>query len=184
MSRYSQDSQGNLNVIAGSASYDLIAPKETSPATAPHSQGTQIIYGKALYDVIADIAINDALVVGTNIEAAPDITTQLSNKVSKGVEVISVTKTSIVNSVQIRRAGNVVNATISVTPTTSGFSAIATGFPRAALQAVRSLGTDSGGRMISSWLVMYDTGNAQVYCHTDDINKILLFSITYITSDN
>ena len=80
MSRYAQDSQGNLEMIAGNANYAVIAPKEISPATAPHVEGSQIIYGNALYKVIDDIAIGDTLTVGTNITAAPDITTQLANR--------------------------------------------------------------------------------------------------------
>lgn len=78
MSRYAQDSQGNLELIAGNIDYNIIAPKEISPATAPHLEGSQLIYGNALYKVIDDIAINDALTIGTNITAAPDITTQLN----------------------------------------------------------------------------------------------------------
>ena len=89
MSRYSQDQQGNLTLIAGNSDYDVIAPKETSPATAPHATGSQILYGNALYNVIDDIAIGDTLTVGTNISASDDITTQISNKISIAPEIIT-----------------------------------------------------------------------------------------------
>lgn len=79
MSRYAQDPQGNLTLIAGNSDYDVIAPKETSPATAPHTTGSQIFYGNALYEVIDDIAIGDTLTVGTNITSSDDITTQINN---------------------------------------------------------------------------------------------------------
>lgn len=83
MSRYAQDLQGNLILIAGNADYDVIAPKETSPATAPHTKGSRIFYGNALYEVTADIAVNDALVVGTNITASDDLTDLIEGKVDK-----------------------------------------------------------------------------------------------------
>lgn len=56
-----------------------IAPVETSPATSGHLTGTQIIYNGVLYDVIADIDATDALVVGTNIAAADDVSEQISD---------------------------------------------------------------------------------------------------------
>lgn len=59
-----------------------VAPVETSPATATHTAGTQIIYNGVLYDVTADIAINDALATtgaGANIAAADDVSEQISN---------------------------------------------------------------------------------------------------------
>ena len=59
-----------------------VAPVETSPATATHTAGTQIIYNGVLYDVTADIAVNDALATtgaGANIAAADDVSEQISN---------------------------------------------------------------------------------------------------------
>ena len=47
-----------------------IATVETSPASAAHSVGEYITYNSTFYRVKAAISANDALVVGTNIEAA------------------------------------------------------------------------------------------------------------------
>lgn len=57
-----------------------IAPIETSPATAAHAQGSQLFYNDTLYKAKTAIAIGDSLVVDTNIEAAPKVTTQLDAK--------------------------------------------------------------------------------------------------------
>lgn len=57
-----------------------IAPIETSPATAAHAQGSQLFYNDTLYKAKTAIAIGDSLVVDTNIEAAPKVTTQLEAK--------------------------------------------------------------------------------------------------------
>ena len=183
MSRFAQDAQGNLDIISGNANYAIIAPKEISPATAPHVEGSQLIYGNALYEVIEDIAIDDTLTIGTNITAAPDITTQIKNKVSKGVEVVPVTTTSIVNSIQVKKAGNVVTATLSITPTEGGFSSISSNFPKPAIAAMRVLGINSGGEICRSWIVIYDTGNVNIYSITSELNTTLLFSIAYVTTD-
>lgn len=58
-----------------------IAPVEVSPAEAAHTAGTQLIYNGVLYDVTADIAINDDLATegaGANISAASKVTEQLA----------------------------------------------------------------------------------------------------------
>lgn len=47
----------------------MIAPTETNPAASAHAVGENIIYNGTLYEVIAPIAANDALTVGTNIAA-------------------------------------------------------------------------------------------------------------------
>lgn len=60
-----------------------IAPVETSPATAAHTAGTQLIYNGVLYDVTANIAIDDALATtgaGANISAADKVTEQISSQ--------------------------------------------------------------------------------------------------------
>lgn len=57
-----------------------IAPVETSPATAAHAKGAQLFYNDTLYKAKTAIEIGDTLTVGTNIEAAPNVTTQLSAK--------------------------------------------------------------------------------------------------------
>lgn len=65
-------------INAGSAAAEeIIAPIETSPAGAAHTSGTQLIYNDTLYDVIANISIGDSLTVGTNIQAAPKISSQI-----------------------------------------------------------------------------------------------------------
>lgn len=60
---------------------NIIAPVEkTSSASQPYSQGEQLIYGGELYDVIAAISQNDTLTVGTNIQAADNISEDLAGK--------------------------------------------------------------------------------------------------------
>ena len=66
-------------INAGSAAAEeIIATIETSPAAAAHTSGTQIIYNDTLYDVIANISIGDSLTVGTNIQAADKVMTQIT----------------------------------------------------------------------------------------------------------
>lgn len=66
-------------INAGSAAAEeIIAPIETSPAEAAHTSGTQLIYNDTLYDVIANISIGDSLTVGTNIQAADKVMTQVT----------------------------------------------------------------------------------------------------------
>ena len=57
-----------------------IAPVETdaSAASQGSSAGSQLFLNDVLYDVIAPISANDALVVGTNIQAADDLSTQIA----------------------------------------------------------------------------------------------------------
>lgn len=60
-----------------------IAPVETSPATAAHTAGTQLIYNGVLYDVTANIAADDPLATtgaGANIALANKVTEQLSSQ--------------------------------------------------------------------------------------------------------
>lgn len=61
-----------------------IAPVETdaSSSTAAYSVGDQLILNDILYDVTESISIGDALVVGTNIDAADDIVTQIKNGIT------------------------------------------------------------------------------------------------------
>ena len=59
----------------------IIAPVEkTSTASQAYATGKQLIYNGVLYDVIAPISANDTLTVGTNIQAADDIVTDLAGK--------------------------------------------------------------------------------------------------------
>ena len=60
-----------------------IAPVETSPATAAHTAGTQLIYNGVLYDVTANIAADDPLATtgaGANIALANKVTEQISSQ--------------------------------------------------------------------------------------------------------
>ena len=59
----------------------IIAPVEkTSTSSQAYATGKQLIYNGVLYDVIAPIAANDTLTVGTNIQAAGDVVTELAGK--------------------------------------------------------------------------------------------------------
>lgn len=60
---------------------NIIAPVEkTSTASQGYAIGAQLVYQGILYDVIAAISQNDTLTVGTNIQAADDIVTELAGK--------------------------------------------------------------------------------------------------------
>lgn len=102
--------------------------------------------------------------------------------ISGGVETPTVTPTQIVSSLEISKTGQVVDATIGVRPTTYAFSTIASDFPKA-IHGVRTLGINSGGGMIKSWMSVNTDGIARVYCDNNDVNSLLLFSVTYITSE-
>ena len=60
--------------------FENVAPFETSPATAAHAVGDQLIYNKILYTVTTAISIGDALAVGVNISTSDDIVEQISGK--------------------------------------------------------------------------------------------------------
>lgn len=78
-------------INAGSAAAEeIIAPIETSPAAAAHTSGTQLIYNDTLYDVIANISIGDSLTVGTNIQAAPKISSQIQTLTNNKADTVSV----------------------------------------------------------------------------------------------
>lgn len=62
--------------FAGAAN---IAPVEVSPSENAYSIGDPLMYDGKLYLAKTAIAVDDALVVDTNIEAADDIMTQLSS---------------------------------------------------------------------------------------------------------
>lgn len=62
---------------------ELIAPVEVSPAESAHSIGDQIIFNGILYNVTAQIAVDDPLSTtgaGANISLADNIETQLKNQ--------------------------------------------------------------------------------------------------------
>lgn len=60
-----------------------IAPVETDATSASqgYAEGKQLILNDVLYDVTAAITAGDALVVGTNISAADDVTSQIADVV-------------------------------------------------------------------------------------------------------
>lgn len=64
---------------SGGVSEDIIAPVEISPSLHEYAVDAQLFYNDVLYVVTDDIEIGDALVVGTNIEAADDLVTQIAN---------------------------------------------------------------------------------------------------------
>ena len=98
------------------------------------------------------------------------------------METPSVTPTSIAGRIDIKKVGHVVNATVAVTPTVASFSNVATGFPKAPF-TVRATGIQSSGSMANSFLTVETTGLVRVCAGSADLNKSLLFSITYITED-
>lgn len=102
-------------INAGSAAAEeIIAPIETSPAEAAHTSGTQLIYNDTLYDVIANISIGDSLTVGTNIQAAPKISSQiqtLTNNVATNAADIQ-TLTNNLTSIKATGSTNNTGATI------------------------------------------------------------------------
>lgn len=59
-----------------------IAPVEVSPSANAYAIGDPLMYDGTLYLAKIAIAVDDALVVDTNIEAADDIMTQLASKAS------------------------------------------------------------------------------------------------------
>ena len=67
-----------LSAKQGKVLAGMIAPTEQGTATAAHYTGDTIIYNGALYRVIADIAVNDILTVGTNITATT-VAAELNN---------------------------------------------------------------------------------------------------------
>lgn len=62
-----------------------IAPVESnaSSASKAYAVGQQLVLNDILYNVTAAISAEDALVVGTNISAADDLTTQIGNANSR-----------------------------------------------------------------------------------------------------
>ena len=78
-----------------------IAPVESdaSSSAAAYSVGDQLILNDILYDVTASISITDALVVGTNISASDNLTTQIGNANARIGTVTSQTLAANVTSV-------------------------------------------------------------------------------------
>lgn len=70
-----------LNATFARAS--AIAPSEVSPSANAYNVGDPLMHDGKLYLAKTSIAVNDPLVVDTNIEAADDIMEQLSAKADK-----------------------------------------------------------------------------------------------------
>lgn len=64
------------NVISADVHKDMIAPEDEATALEPHAVGEVIIVGGVTYEVTAAIAVDDAIVEGTNVER-----TNLGNEV-------------------------------------------------------------------------------------------------------
>lgn len=78
-----------------------IAPVETdaSSASKAYAVGQQLVLNDILYNVTAPISAEDALVVGTNISASDDLTTQIGNANARIGTVTSQTLAANVTSV-------------------------------------------------------------------------------------
>ena len=78
----------------------IIAPLEVSPSENAYSVGEQLIFNDVLYKAKTAIAVGDALVVDTNIELAPKISSQiqtLTNNVSNNATAIAKCETLVVS---------------------------------------------------------------------------------------
>lgn len=78
----------------------MIAPLEVSPSENAYSVGEQLIFNDVLYKAKTAIAVGDALVVDTNIELAPKISSQiqtLTNNVSTNATAIAKCETLVVS---------------------------------------------------------------------------------------
>lgn len=69
-----------------------IADTEISPASSAHAMGDYIMYGNALYKVIAEIEIGDTLVIDTNIEATT-VTDEIGDAATLNAEDVTNDKT-------------------------------------------------------------------------------------------
>ena len=118
--------------------------------------------------------------LNNNLKRKELIYAKLRKCVRGGVETPSVTPTSISGEINIKKVGHVVNATIAVTPTVSGFSNVATNFPPALFTNRFTGVVASSGQISKSFCSVESTGLCRVNC-TGEINVQLLFSFTYIT---
>lgn len=78
-----------------------IAPVEAnaSSASKAYAVGQQLVLNDVLYNVTAPISAEDALVIGTNISASDDLTTQIGNAIARIGAVTSQTLAANVTSV-------------------------------------------------------------------------------------
>lgn len=78
-----------------------LAPVEANPSSASkaYAVGQQLVLNDILYNVTAAISAEDALVIGTNISASDDLTTQIGNATARIGAVTSQTLAANVTSV-------------------------------------------------------------------------------------
>jgi hypothetical protein len=67
----------------------IIAPLEVSPSENAYSVGEQLIFNDVLYKAKTAIAVGDVLVVDTNIELAPKVTSQIQTLTNKDTAIES-----------------------------------------------------------------------------------------------
>ena len=80
----------------------MIAPLEVSPSANAYAVGEQLIFNDTLYKAKTAIAVGDTLVVDTNIELAPKVSSQiqtLTNQVGTNTNNISMLNTKATNKV-------------------------------------------------------------------------------------
>ena len=68
--------------IPADTTKQIIAPVEGATSLHAYAVGDQLIYNDTLYKVISAIAVNDALVVGTNIQASDTVIEQVDDNKS------------------------------------------------------------------------------------------------------
>ena len=98
--------------LGGSSAFEeLIAPKETDATSASkaYAIGDELILNGHLYNVTAAIALGDALVVGTNIALADDVTTQIKGK----MDAMTVDATPTSSSTHLVESGGVYDFALS-----------------------------------------------------------------------
>jgi len=76
-----------------------------------------------------------------------------------------------------------VTLTVVYTPTAQGFINLATDMPKTAVNPFYALGITSGGVLAASWINVDETGVLKIYANTADLNKQLLFSMTYVAKN-
>lgn len=76
-----------------------------------------------------------------------------------------------------------ITLTVVYTPTAQGFTNLATNMPKTVVNPFYGLGITSGGVLAESWINVDENGVLKIYANPADLNKQLLFSITYIAKD-
>lgn len=76
----------NKDIPSDTVTQEIIAPVEGATSLHAYAVGKQLIYNDTLYKVIAPIAVNDALVVDTNIEVSPKTVIEQVEDNAEGIE--------------------------------------------------------------------------------------------------